>query len=62
MDIISKKTRAEFKEFFVTKTLREISTYFDNHDIPFSELSSGDYKGERRTLVEGYYYRTGLIQ
>ena len=57
MDLISKKTRSEFQEFFVTKTLREISRYFDNHDIPFSELPEGNYGGQRRTLVEGYYYQ-----
>ena len=57
MDLISKKTRAEFQEFFVTKTLREISKYFDNHDVPFSELPEGsNYGGQRRTLVENYYF------
>lgn len=56
MDIISKKTRGEFQEFFVTKTLREISKYFDNHDVPYSELPEGiNYGGQRRTLVENYY-------
>jgi hypothetical protein len=56
MDLISRKTRTEFQEFFVTKTLREISSYFDNHDVKFSELSSDkNYGGQRRTLVENYY-------
>lgn len=56
MDLISKKTRTEFQEFFVTKTLREISRYFDNHDVPTSELPEGtNIGGQRRTLVETYY-------
>lgn len=59
MDIISKKTRSEFKDFFVTTTLREISKYFDNHDVPYTEHPENtDYGGQRRTLVENYY--TGI--
>lgn len=57
MDLISKKTRAQFQEFFVNKTLREIASYFNNHDVPFSELPEGsNYSGQRRTLVENYYF------
>lgn len=56
MDIISKKTRSEFKEYFVTITLREIENYFDNHEIPFTEhQKDANYGGQRRTLVENYY-------
>lgn len=56
MDIISKKTRSEFKEYFVTTTLREIENYFDNHDVLFTEHSEdANYGGQRRTLVENYY-------
>lgn len=56
MDIISRKTRNEFQEFFVTKTLREISSYFENNNIKFSELPEDrNYGGQRRTLVENYY-------
>ena len=56
MDLISKKTRSEFQEFLVSKTLREIELYFDNHDvvrvtIPPNELPSG----QRRSLVAEYY-------
>src|SRR5690606_9914944 len=48
-----------FKEFFVSITLREISQYFDNHNIPYTELGNDiNYGGQRRTLVENYY--TGL--
>lgn len=57
MDIISRKTRSEFQEFFVTKTLREISSYFDNHNIKYNELPKDkNYGGQRRTLVENYYH------
>ena len=60
MEIISKKTRGEFQEFFGTKTLREITKYFDNHDIIFTELPEGsNFGGQRRTLVENYY--TGVV-
>ena len=60
MDIISKKTRSEFQDFFVTKTLREISKYFDNHDVIFTVLPEGSsFSGQRRTLVENYF--TGII-
>ncbi|CAM4114612.1 MULTISPECIES: abortive infection family protein [Flavobacterium] len=56
MEIISKKTRSEFKEYFVTITLREIENYFDNHDVQFTEHSDeSNYGGQRRTLVENYY-------
>lgn len=57
MDIISRKTRNEFQEFLVTKTLREISSYFDNHDIKLNELPDDKhYGGQRRTLVGKYYH------
>lgn len=56
MDIISKKTKSEFKEFFVTTTLREIERYFDNHNVIFRVHSdNADFGGQRRTLVENYY-------
>ena len=56
MELISKKTRAEFQDFFVTKTLREISKYFDNQDVLFTEHPADtSFGGQRRTLVENYY-------
>ena len=36
-DIISKKTRYEFREYFVGLTLREIEMEFDAADVPFDE-------------------------
>ena len=54
-DIISNKTRSEFREFFVGWTLREITTEFDAADVPFAEDHQPNCSGERRTLVEKYY-------
>jgi hypothetical protein len=56
MDLISKKTRSEFREYFSNVTLRKIECYFDDNDvipveIPFTELPSG----QRRGLVMKYY-------
>lgn len=56
MELISKKTRLELREYFVGTTLSEISNEFDSADMPFD----GDYvpniTGQRRTLVEQYYH------
>lgn len=57
MNFISKRTRNEFQEFLVNKTIREISSYFNNHDIECKELPENHIvNGQRRTLVEKYYY------
>lgn len=56
-ELISKKTRHEFREWFVSNSyLRGIEASFANADIapallPIEAVPSG----ERRTLVEGYY-------
>lgn len=56
MELISRKTRGEFQEYLVSTTLRQISRYFDNHDIPFTELPEEKLpSGQRRGLVENYY-------
>jgi hypothetical protein len=55
-DIISKKTRSEFREYFVGWTLREITMEFDAADIPVAEDYQPNCSGERRTLVEKYYH------
>lgn len=56
MDLISKKTRGEFQEYLVSTTLREIEKYFDNHDIPFTQLPPDKIpSGQRRGLVANYY-------
>lgn len=54
-DIISKKTRYEFREFLVAWTLREIEAEFDAADIPLAENYVPTVRGARRGLVEQYY-------
>lgn len=56
MELITKRTRKEFQEYFVGTTLREIERDFDNYDIPFKELPDKKMPpGQRRGLVENYY-------
>ncbi|MBU0478865.1 abortive infection family protein [bacterium] len=56
MNLISKRTRREFQEYFVGTTLREIELHFDNYDIPQTQLPEGKLpSGQRRGLVEEYY-------
>lgn len=56
MDLISKRTRREFQEYFVSTTLREIERHFDNYDIPHNQLPEDKLpSGQRRGLVEEYY-------
>lgn len=54
-DIISKKTRQEFREHFVGWTLRTIEVEFDAADVPCSIDYRPSCSGERRSLVEKYY-------
>ncbi len=56
MDLISKRTRREFQEYFVSTTLRVIERYFDNYDIQHTALPAEKLpSGQRRGLVEEYY-------
>lgn len=55
-DLISKKTRIEFREHFVSTTLRVIRTEFDMADVPFDADYVPTESGERRCLVEQYYH------
>ena len=55
-DIISKKTRIEFREYFVGMTLREISQEFDAADVPCDSDFTPPESGQRRSLVEQYYH------
>jgi hypothetical protein len=52
-DIISKKTRYEFREVLAHRVLRQIEMEFDAADIELSERSS-NISGQRRNLVEQY--------
>lgn len=55
-DIISKKTRNEFREYFVGLTLREIELEFDAADVPCDGNYDPQMSGQRRSLVEQYYH------
>ena len=55
-DLISKKTRNEFREYFVGTTLREISGEFDAADVPLDGNYVPTESGQRRSLVEQYYH------
>ena len=55
-DLISKKTRYEFREYFVGIVLREIESEFDAADVPFDEDYVPNLSGQRRCLVEKYYH------
>ncbi len=55
-ELISKKTRIEFREHFVEWTLREIETEFDSADVPFADDYTPTVSGQRRSLVEQYYH------
>jgi len=55
-DIISRKTRNEFREYLVEWTLREIEMEFDAADVPFDEDYMPRCSGQRRILVEKYYH------
>ncbi|HEX9903251.1 MAG TPA: hypothetical protein VGB72_10365, partial [Acidobacteriota bacterium] len=55
-DIISKKTRHEFREFLVGWTLREIEGEFDAADVPINSEYRPLVTGQRRALVERYYH------
>jgi len=55
-DLISKKTRNEFREFLVGWTLGQIKMELDAADIP-RDLDYVPFEsGERRSLVEQYYH------
>lgn len=55
-DLISKKTRTEFREYFVGTTLRTIAEEFDAADVPVSSSYLPPESGQRRSLVEQYYH------
>lgn len=55
-DLISKKTRNEFREYFVSTTLREIEMEFDAADLLCDHDYDPQLSGQRRTLVEQYYH------
>ena len=54
-ELISKKTRIEFREEYVGYVLREITHEFDAADVQCDLDYDPGIAGERRTLVEQYY-------
>src|SRR5437870_4319148 len=55
-DLISKKRRYEFREYWVGTTLREIESAFDAADVRLDEEYEPPTSGQRRSLVEQYYH------
>jgi hypothetical protein len=55
-DIISRKTRHEFREYFVGTSLRAIEKAFDEADVRCDSDYQPPCGGQRRTLVEQYYH------
>lgn len=55
-DLISKRTRIKFREFFVGWTLREIHDEFDSAGLRCDVDYSPPTSGQRRSLVEQYYH------
>lgn len=54
-DLISKKTRYEFREYLTGWVLREIEGVFDSAGIEFRQDAPVTTSGQRRQLVEQYY-------
>lgn len=55
MDLISKRTRVEFREYFVGTSLAIIRDAFEVADVAWSDVVIHGIGGERRILVEQYY-------
>lgn len=55
-DLISKKTRNEFREFLVGWTLREIDMEFEAAGLQPDEAYDPPTSGQRRSRVEQYYH------
>ena len=55
-DLISKKTRTEFREYFVGTSLSVIEREFESADVLFDAEHCPPVSGQRRTLVEQYYH------
>ena len=54
-DLISKKTRNEFREALVGWTLREIQMEFDAADLKCTAPADPNVPGQRRSFVDQYY-------
>jgi hypothetical protein len=54
-ELVSKRTRNEFREFLVGWTLREIEIEFEGANIECDRNFEPDVSGQRRSFVEQYY-------
>ena len=54
--LISKKTRNEFREFLVSWTLREIASEFEAANVGVDLACRPDVGGQRRSFVEQHYH------
>lgn len=54
-DLVSRKTRLELREYYVSTTLSTISDEFDSADILCDASFQPSVSGQRRGLVEQYY-------
>lgn len=54
-ELVSKRTRNEFREFLVGWTLREIELEFDSANIECDRTYEPEVSGQRRSFVEQYY-------
>ena len=55
-DLLSKRTRLEFRDFLSSWTLRQIEKEFDSAEIARDREFRPSVSGERRALVEQYYH------
>lgn len=55
-DLISKRTRQEFREYFVGTSLRIIGDAFDAEDVPCDRDYNPPEGGQRRSFVEQHYH------
>ena len=61
-ELVGKKVRNELREYFVGTTLRTIEMAFDGADIDCDLGYKPRVDGQRRTLVEQYYYTLDFTQ
>lgn len=55
-ELISKKTRREFREYLVGCYLKQIEEIFDDHNVQCADVPINRFpSGARRSLVERYY-------
>jgi hypothetical protein len=61
-ELISKKTRIEFREYLVAWTLAAIGNEFDAAEVPCDRDYDPPTSGQRRSFVEQYYHALDLTK